>query len=180
NLQQAVENLGFVPNEAVRAGGSTLITSFFLHGGILHLVSNLYFLVIFGAAVEEALGKWLWLMLVMLAALIGDVAHFLSDPASNVPCIGASGGISGLIAFYALRFPKARLNFMYWFRWFQLPAWAAFVFWVMLQSLQGLISLGGGRSRVANFAHLGGALAGVLFWFRWKKQAAASRPVSIA
>ena len=178
NLQPAIDDLGFIPSEALRSGGATLVTSFFIHGGVLHLASNMYFLFIFGAVVEDVLGAWEWLALVMLAALTGDLLHLATNWNSDTPCIGASGGISGLIAFYALRFPRAKLSFMlglfFRFRWIQVSAWFAFAGWVMLQCLEAL-SQRGGQPGVANFAHLGGAFAGFIFWLRWRHKSAASR-----
>ena len=138
DLHHAVQNFGLIPKEAWRYGGLTFMTSFFLHGGIWHLVSNLYFLVIFGEHVEDYLGRKRWLLLVLLSALAGDVLHALFDPHSTIPCIGASGGISGLIAFYALKFPHARLGILLRLglvfipKWIQFPAWCAFLFWLLL------------------------------------------------
>lgn len=98
--------------------------------------------------------------------------HLLAEPASRIPCIGASGGISGVIVFYALQFPRARLGFLfrcYWrFHWVQMPAWFALLLWLLLQSVTVMMQLGG-FSNVAATAHLGGAAAGFLFWLVWRR-----------
>jgi hypothetical protein len=78
----------------------------------MHLAGNLYFLLVFGSNVEDCLGKWRFFALILLATLAGDVLHVLAQPSSIVSCIGASGGISGLIAYYVLKFPHARLDFL--------------------------------------------------------------------
>jgi membrane associated rhomboid family serine protease len=110
NLHQIVMQFGLVPAELWRDGGITLITSFFLHGDLFHLIGNAYFLLIFGDNVEDQLGRWRYALVVLLAALAGDLLHVAADPRDTVPCIGASGGISGVIVFYALKFPQARLE----------------------------------------------------------------------
>jgi Zn-finger nucleic acid-binding protein len=71
-LENAIQQFGLIPAEAWRYGGLTFLTSFFLHGGIIHLASNLYFLVVFGEHVEDYLGRWRWLLLVLLSAIAGD------------------------------------------------------------------------------------------------------------
>jgi len=172
NLPQVVEKFGLVPADALRHGGITLITGFFLHAGLFHLIGNLYFLLVFGDNVEDHLGPWRYWLLVAAAALVGDVLHILGDPRSVVPCIGASGGISGVIAFYALKFPRARLGFLFgfwfYFRWFHMPAWFALIGWFLLQLLLAHQQLAG-ASNVSALAHLGGAGVGVAAWLLWRE-----------
>jgi membrane associated rhomboid family serine protease len=171
-LGNAIQQFGLIPAEAWRYGGLTFLTSFFLHGGIIHLASNLYFLVVFGEHVEDYLGRWRWLLLVLLSAIAGDFLHAMVDPHTMTPCIGASGGISGLIAFYALKFPHARLGILfryyYVFRWIQFPAWLAFVLWLSLQGW-GAYEQIAGFSDVSAMAHLGGTAVGVGLWWIWRK-----------
>ncbi len=163
NLGPIVENWGLVPAEFGRHGGLTFVTSFFLHAGIVHLLGNLYFLWIFGDNTEDMLGPGRFLLLLVLASLFGDIAHILSAPASTTPAVGASGGISGVLAYYCLRFPRARIGLIVYFRWVRIPAWGMFAFWIILQILQAYHQHLG-LSRVAAFAHLGGAAVGVAFW----------------
>jgi membrane associated rhomboid family serine protease len=115
-------------------------------------------------------------LLIFAATLTGDAVHLLAEPASTVPCIGASGGISGVIVFYALQFPHARLGFLFRygyviFRWIQIPAWVALGLWMLLQSGMVLLQLNG-FSNVAATAHLGGAAAGFGFWLAWRNMTA--------
>ena len=173
DLKNAVQQFGLIPAEAWRYGGLTFLTSFFLHGGIIHLASNLYFLVVFGEHVEDYLGRWRWLLLVLLSAIAGDFLHAMVDPHTMTPCIGASGGISGLIAFYSLKFPHARLGMLlrYYFvylRWIQFPAWLAFILWILLQCW-GAYKQIAGFSDVSAMAHLGGTAVGVAMWLVWRK-----------
>ncbi len=173
DLENAVEQFGLIPAKAWRFGGLTFLTSFFLHAGIVHLVSNLYFLIIFGIHVENYLGRKRWLLLVLLAAIAGDFLHVMADPRAEIPCIGASGGISGLIAFYALKFPHARLGILFryyyvYFKWIQFPAWCAFLLWLLLQ-FWGAYEQIAGFSSVSSLAHLGGTAVGVALWFFWRR-----------
>jgi membrane associated rhomboid family serine protease/Zn-finger nucleic acid-binding protein len=172
HLKYAVDTYGMIPAQAWRYDGLTFITSFFLHGGILHLVGNVYFLLIFGCHVEDFLGRWRWLLLVILAAFVGDFADILIDPRQDLPSIGASGGISGLIAFYALKFPHAQLGFLFryayvYFRWIRFPAWFAFLIWIAFQLLGAYRQIEG-TGNVASLAHLGGSAVGVAFWAIWR------------
>ena len=169
DLEDAVENFALVPAEAFRDGGITFITSFFLHAGILHLVGNLYFFILFGGEVEEHLGHWRFLALVFLSTMVGHVFHILGNLHSLTPCIGASGGISGVLVFYALQFPKGTLAFFTWrFGWVHLPAWGAFIIWLLLQLL-GVCLQKEGLSHVSSMAHLGGVTTGFLLWLWWRK-----------
>lgn len=173
NLNNAVQSFGLVPDEAWRYGGLTFLTSFFLHGGVIHLVSNLYFLIIFGVHVENYLGPRRWLLLVFLAAIVGDFVHVAADPRGELPCIGASGGISGLIAFYAFKFPHAKLGILFryyyvYFKWIRFPAWSAFFLWLLLQFF-GAYEQIAGFSNVSSLAHLGGTAAGIALYFVWRK-----------
>ena len=173
NLEQVFNTYGLIPAEAWRTGFATSLTSFFLHAGLLHLIGNVYFLVVFGDNVEEYLGRWRYVLLLVLATMAGDVAHVLADPRADIPCVGASGGISGVIAFYALKFPRARLGILvrYFviFRWFFIPAYAAMILWLLMQFLLAGLQLAG-TSNVSALAHLGGAAVGVVFWLAYREK----------
>jgi len=126
NLHDVVSNFGLIPSQAMRMGGLTFLTSFFIHAGIIHLVGNIYSLFVFGDDVENFLRPSRYLALIALSAFIGDLAHIAADPRSSTPCVGASGGITGVITFYALQFPQLRLGFLFrwgwvYFRWIRLP-----------------------------------------------------------
>jgi membrane associated rhomboid family serine protease len=166
NLQSAVDHFGFIPAEAWRYGGATSISSFFLHAGIWHLLGNLYFFLVFGDNVEDYLGRWKFACLLLLSTLGGDILAYLFDPRSTVPSIGASGGISGVLAFYALEFPRARLAFFFRFTWLFLPAWGAFSLWILLQVITAIEQVSG-MSEISGLAHLGGAVVGFVWWLKW-------------
>jgi Uncharacterized membrane protein (homolog of Drosophila rhomboid) len=173
HLRDVVQRFGLIPAQATRLDGLTFFTSFFLHAGVIHLIGNMYFLLVFGDNVEDFLRAPRYLALLALAAFIGDLAHIAIDPRSQIPCIGASGGIAGVITFYALNFPRVRLAFLMrwgfvWFRWIRLPAWSVFVLWIFFQ-LIGALEQKAGMSSVSSVAHLGGAAVGVIAWLLWRK-----------
>jgi membrane associated rhomboid family serine protease len=162
-LAQKIQEWGFIPNQWARHNGMTLGSSFFLHAGWFHLLSNLYFLVIFGDNVEDHLGKLRFLLLLAGAHLAGSFLHAAFDPRGEVPCVGASAGISGVIAYYALLFPRARIGFFFWLllRWLRVRAVWAFVAFLAVQLL-GTWRQIGGASNVSYLAHLGGLAVGMV------------------
>ncbi len=165
NLESVIGRWGFIPAQWLRHGGLTLVTSFFLHGGIFHLLSNMYFLLVFGDNVEDHLGRIGFVVLIVVGHLAGMAAHGMLDPNSEIPCVGASAGISGVIAYYAIAFPKVRLAFMfrYWliFRWFRIPALFAFVLFVLVQGIGAALQVQG-FSGVSYLGHLGGLAVGTI------------------
>jgi len=168
DLNSIVSEWGMIPAEFSRHCGLTFISSFFLHAGILHLVGNLYFLIIFGDNVEDVLGRWRYLFLIVIAASVGDLTHIIAEPSSATPCIGASGGISGIIAYYALRFPRTNIGVLIYFRWVRFPAMVMFLLWMLMQIFGVYMQLNG-FSNVSALAHLGGAVTGVLMWLITRK-----------
>ena len=173
NMPEAWQEWGMIPAECFRHGGLTFITSMFLHGGICHLISNLYFLLVFGDNVEDALGKPVYLAVVVASGLSAHLLHILFTPNPYVPCVGASGFISGIIAAYAVFFPKVTLSLMtrysVWFRWVNVPAWGAFGLWFALQTFMSLRDPAADTG-VAYCAHLGGSLMGLAAGFLLRKQ----------
>jgi membrane associated rhomboid family serine protease len=163
NPEEIITNWGLVPAEFARHYGLTFISSFLLHGGALHLIGNLYFLIVFGDNVEDFLGKYRYILLIICAAILGDIFHIISDPASKIPCIGASGGISGIIAFYALRFPRNKICFLVYFRWYRMPVFIFFALWILIQFFGAYAQIEG-FGDVSSLAHLGGVTAGFIFW----------------
>ena len=171
NLEHWVKVFGLIPAEAYRYVGGTVVTAFFLHAGIFHLVSNMYFLLVFGDAVEDTVGAARYLLLLFFATAAGGISHVALDPHPNIPVVGASAGIAGVMAFYACRFPEAHLKFFIWtlffFRWITVPVWGFFAFWIFMQVLGALLQVAG-FSSVSSLGHLGGVLVGILFYLEWR------------
>jgi membrane associated rhomboid family serine protease len=178
HLHEAVQLFGLIPAQATRMHGLTFITSFFLHAGIIHLVGNMYFLLVFGDDVENFLRPLRYIALIAIAALVGDLIHIALDPTSTTPCIGASGGIAGVITFYALSFPQAKIGFLwrylFYFHWIRLPAWFVLVLWILFQII-GAYEQKIGISSVSSFAHLGGAAVGLAAWALCRKRVAVNQ-----
>jgi membrane associated rhomboid family serine protease len=123
---------------------------------------------VFGDNVEEVLGRFNFALLLFVAGALGAATHgVLGD--SHVPLVGASGALSGVIVFYAMKFPDAKLRyFRLWSgRWITMPASLALGLWVFSQ-LFASSSLIGGRSDLSLLAHLGGATVGFGFWWLWR------------
>jgi membrane associated rhomboid family serine protease len=183
SLPSIIQQFGLIPDQAGRYYGATFLTSFFLHGSIWHLVGNLYFLVVFGRGVERDIGPWRWLLLLVVADQLGNLLDITFDPRGSLPTIGASGGISGLLAYYALKFPNARLGipirFFVYVQWVDLPAWMCFVIWIGFQTWGAAHQLGG-FGDVASLAHLGGSVAGFIFWLLWRTEASRSPAAQVA
>lgn len=159
------EQWGFIPGQWTRRGGLTLLTSMFLHGGILHLVGNMYFLYVFGDNTEDRLGWQGFLVLILAAHLGGMLLHGLLSPHPLRPCVGASAAISGVIAFYGVTYPRVRLGFMFWLffmpRWIRMPAVVAFVLYFGLQ-IWGASQQMAGFGNVSHLGHVGGVAVGLV------------------
>ena len=152
-----------------------LFSSMFMHGGCLHIGGNMLYLWIFGDNVEDRLGHFRYLVFYLLCGLIASALHILIEPGSEVPTVGASGAISGVLAGYLLMFPKARVVtvipvFMF-LQIAELPALIVLGFWFVIQFFSGLVSLSGEAAAggVAWWAHIGGFLAGLALVIPFRK-----------
>jgi membrane associated rhomboid family serine protease len=157
---------GFRPDQWDRHGYMTLFTGFFLHAGLFHLLSNMYFLMVFGDSVEHNLGPLWYLFLLATAHLAGTMLHGAYDPHRDIACVGASAGISGVIAYYAMAFPKARIGilpsiFFVFFGLLRIPAFLALVLFAIVQII-GAYAQVQGHSNISYLAHLGGLGVGVV------------------
>lgn len=144
----------------------SLLTNMFLHGGWLHLIGNMVYLWIFGDNIEAAMGRIRFLVFYLFCGVLASLSHALTDPASLIPTIGASGAISGILGAYVLLYPRARvlvlIPFGFLTRLMYIPAAFALGFWFLLQVLSGSASIGAKGGGVAFFAHIGGFIAGMV------------------
>ena len=142
-----------------------LLTSMFLHGGWMHLIGNMLYLWIFGNNIEDVMGHVKFVIFYVVCGLIAAMSHALTDPASGIPMVGASGAISGVLGAYLLLFPRAQVFVVIplgiFIRTMYVPAGFVLGFWFVLQLLSGGMSLGQGGGGVAFFAHVGGFVAGM-------------------
>ncbi|AXC48732.1 rhomboid family intramembrane serine protease [Paracoccus suum] len=145
-----------------------LVTHMFLHAGLLHLGGNMLFLWIFGDNLEDQMGHVWFLLFYLTCGLVAAAAQIAADPSSNVPMVGASGAIAGVMGGYLLLFPKARVDviaiIIILIKRFTIPAWVVLVLWFGLQ-LFSTYSTMGAESGVAYLAHTGGFLVGLVLTF---------------
>jgi membrane associated rhomboid family serine protease len=142
----------------------TLITSMFLHGGWLHIASNLWFLWIFGNNVEDSMGHVRFALFYLLCGLAAAALQIVSDPDSGVPMVGASGAIGGVMGGYIVLYPRVNVHLLVMLGFYvttvAVPAFWMLGYWLLMQLLGGLTSLGAQGGGVAFWAHIGGFAAG--------------------
>ena len=154
-----------------------IVTSMFLHGGLMHIAGNMLFLWIFGDNLEELFGHLGFLLFYLAAGIGAGLAQYMAEPLSRVPMVGASGAIAGVMGGYLLMFPKARVDMLVFLGFFvtvvALPAWIMLGLWFGLQIVSGAMAdtAAGG---VAYWAHAGGFLIGVVLTLpAWLRRGAA-------
>ena len=140
-----------------------LVTSMFLHSGFLHIAGNMLFLWIFGDNVEDFFGHIPYLFFYFACGIGAGLLHVLFNLHSNVPAVGASGAISGVMGAYMLLYPRARILTLVFIFPLPVPAVIFLGLWYVMQFLAGINALGGaGTGGVAVWAHIGGFLLGML------------------
>lgn len=141
----------------------TLLTSMFMHGGIMHLLGNMWFMWIFGDNIEHDLGRLRYLGFYLLTGILASLTHVLlntSGPLAQIPSLGASGAISGVMGGYLILHPHRRVTVLLFRFITQVPGFVAVGMWFVFQVVNGLGMLGGVQSGVAYGAHIGGFVAG--------------------
>ncbi len=150
-----------LPVKVLQPTWLTILTAMFLHGGLLHLGSNMLYLWIFGNNVEDVLGHVRFLVFYLVCGALAAAAQILMSLRSPVPMIGASGAIAGVLGAYYVKFPHARVQCLVFLFFFitvvMLPAGLVLLIWFLLQILN---SMGSAQGGVAFFAHIGGFVAG--------------------
>lgn len=143
-------------------------TSMFLHGGLFHLLSNMWFLWIFGDNVEEAFG-WLYLPVYLIGGIVGGLLQYFLSPDSVIPIVGASGAIAAVLGAYFVLFPRHTIvtfvPIFFFLTLINVPAFLALGYWFFLQLFNGTTSLGvtsASEGGVAYFAHIGGFITGIV------------------
>lgn len=171
-LQASVERFGTYPCELTRQctmsgpglGWAQLLTSMFMHGGWQHILGNMLFLWVFGNNIEDSMGHTRFILFYLICGIAAGLAHVFLTPASQVPAVGASGAISGVMGAYVVLYPQARVQ-----TWIpplfivNIRAWFFLIYWFFLQVVMGVGSLGGrgDTGGVAVWAHVGGFVAGL-------------------
>ena len=173
-LQSFIQAWGVVPREYSAAQDlpppiplpfwSTLLTSMFLHGGWMHLGGNMLYLWIFGDNLEKVMGAMRFVIFYLVCGLVASFAHIMFGPGSNIPAVGASGAISGVLGGYLLLFPQNRIRVLSRGGIMHVPAIVVLGLWIVIQFINGIGSMAtttetGG---VAYMAHIGGFVAGLV------------------
>jgi membrane associated rhomboid family serine protease len=152
----------------------TVLTSMFLHGGLMHLAGNMLYLWIFGNNVEDAMGHARFALFYLLTGTAASVTHFWVDVNSVIPAIGASGAISGVLGAYILLYPHAQVLVLiplgFFTRMMYIPAGIVLGLYFVLQLVQGAAGFGQQGGGVAWFAHIGGFVAGLLLVVPFKQR----------
>ena len=165
-LDQMIQEFGFRPS---RGSFASLFLSLFLHVNLWHLLGNMYVLYLFGDNVEDVLGSILFLICYLMCGFAGLLLHSLVYSGSDVPVVGASGAISGILGIYIILFPHVKLKFVRVFSFeryepFKISAYALILIWLLLStfiSVYPLLARIPVESNVAHFGHIGGLLAGI-------------------
>ncbi len=179
-LNAMIYEFGVVPRHFERAlAGSaayslpglflSTLTSMFLHGGWLHIIGNMWFLWIFGDNIEDYLGHLRYLLFYLASGVAAALSHVLLNAGSNVPTVGASGAIAGVMGAYFVLYPKARVltlvPLIVFFTFWWIPAWVMLGYWFVVQFLMGAatsITVSQSTGGVAVWAHVGGFITGII------------------
>jgi membrane associated rhomboid family serine protease len=185
-LQSFIQAWGVVPREYTLARDlaptipvpfwTTLFTSMFLHGGWMHLGGNMLYLWIFGDNLEKVMGNVRFLLFYLACGIAAGLAHIFFSGASDIPTVGASGAISGVLGGYLVLFPSNRVRVLTRGGIVAMPAIVVLGFWIVIQLISGMGSLGVSTDTggVAYMAHVGGFVAGLAL----AKIMTAGRPVT--
>ena len=175
-LKEFIFEWGLIPARLVSDPSSvwiTILTSMFLHGGWFHIISNMWVLFIFGDNVEARMGGIRYLIFYLLSGVAAVFLQTYILPSSNVPMIGASGAVAGVLGAYLILFPHSRIAslvpILFIFTIIEIPAVIFLLFWFASQLYSGLFAIqGSSGSGIAWWAHVGGFLFGIImvFFFR--------------
>ena len=173
-LQSFIQAWGVVPREYAAAQDlppaiplpfwTTLFTSMFLHGGWMHLGGNMLYLWIFGDNLEKVMGAGRFIVFYLICGLAASLAHIVFGPGSNIPAVGASGAISGVLGGYLVLFPQNRVRVLTRGGMAHVPALVVLGLWIVIQFVNGIGSMAttSETGGVAYMAHIGGFVAGLL------------------
>ncbi len=162
-----INRYALIPSQIAQGEGLlTFITSIFMHGGVVHILGNMLFLKVFGDNLEAAMGRIKYILFYLLCGVVASSAHIISNWNSDIPTVGASGAIAGLMGAYLVLFPHAKIDVLWSFGFLfhraTVPAKAMLIYWIVFQLFYGFGTLGFEGGGVAYFAHIGGFLFGVL------------------
>jgi membrane associated rhomboid family serine protease len=181
-VDRTVIQAGFIPEEFTEhePGAMThVFTSMFMHAGWWHLLGNMWFLWIFGKNIEDVCGHFRFVCFYLLRGAAATFLYTVGSPHSDIPLVGASGAISGVLGAFLLKFPKAKIrtvSLVVFIRILDLPAYVFLLIWIGFQAYQHAASRSAGEtSGVAYLAHIGGFIAGIALIFIFQDSQPAPR-----
>jgi membrane associated rhomboid family serine protease len=143
-------------------------TNMFLHSGWLHIILNMWVLIIFGDNVENRMGSFKYLLFYIICGIVASVSHYILNITSPIPALGASGAIAGVMAAYMFLFPFARVVVLFPVLFiplfFELPSFIFIGIWFILQLWSGALSIGARSGGIAFWAHIGGFVSGIVLY----------------
>ncbi len=152
----------------------TLVSSMFMHGSWMHIIGNMWFLWIFGGNVEDSMGHVRFALFYILSGLAAAGAQIMADASSPIPMVGASGAIGGVMGAYIILYPRVHVHMLLIFGFYittiAVPAVFMLGYWLLVQFLSGLTSIGASGGGVAFWAHVGGFAGGALLIFLFKDE----------
>ena len=160
---ESARRFATIATDIDRRAGASLVTALFVHATVFQLVTNVYFLLIFGDNVEDFLGPLMFGVLLFIGGLVGNALHAVLAADVSTPLMGASGAISAIVVFYACKFPNVQLRYMRLGGWFTMPALSALLFWILTKALSASPLFG--RAEPSVWPYVGGAVMGFAFWF---------------
>lgn len=163
-----IRNWALIPKEFITQptkAAVTVISSQFLHGNIFHLVGNMWFLYLFGNNIEDKLGHWKFLFFYLFCGACSGLAQVITAPMSELPMVGASGAISGVMGAYLVRFPRARIVTLLWIGFsfipIPIPAVVFLGLWIAGQTIYAAMA-NPNLPGVAYLAHVSGFVVGAI------------------
>ena len=152
----------------------TVLSSMFLHGSWMHIIGNMWFMWIFGGNVEDSMGHRRFLLFYLLCGFAAAAAQMLANTSSPIPMVGASGAIGGVMGAYIILYPRVHVHMLlflgFYVTTFAVPAVLMLGYWIALQLLGGVISIGKASGGVAFWAHIGGFAAGSVLILLFKNE----------
>jgi membrane associated rhomboid family serine protease len=196
-LTQSVCQLGLIPGDLLgtidraqippdfpcsidgQSNWLTMLTSMFMHGGWMHIIGNMWFLWIFGGNVEDSMGHVKFAIFYVLCGIAAGAAQVFANTASPIPMVGASGAIGGVMGAYIVLYPRVHVHMLlllgFYITTFAVPAVWMLGYWILVQFVSGLTSIGAQGGGVAFWAHVGGFAAGAALVFLFKDESLLAR-----
>ena len=145
----------------------TLVTHMFMHADFLHIFFNMYALYIFGPECERVFGRKAFLILYLFSGLLGALMHVFLCPYKDIPAVGASGAIFGILGAYAILYPRRKLAMFVFLAFVVLPAWEMIFLLIVLFTLFAVVGI---FPTISHFAHIGGIIGGIIFVIIYRRK----------